>query len=169
MSYSVDMNQHYTLDNFIVKSSNEDAFFGALSVIKKPVHYNPLFLYGGMGVGKTHLLQSIAEEFEKTYEKPVLFVNARRFIDDFLFSLKNKCGWRFNQKYRNNNLLIIDDFHQVAGKRLTEQQILIIFKAMELEHRQIVLSSDRHLNAIQDLDHDLKSYCMGGLALGMAN
>jgi len=151
--------------NFTVKHSNLDAFLAALSVIREPAKYSPLFLYGGSGSGKTHLLKAIAGEFKRVHQKPVLYATAEEFCQELIYAVRNKKRESFEEKYRNNQLLIIDDLHLIAGRQYTQEEFLIMLKEYELKNRPVILSANRHPYWIYRLESDLAESCHGGLML----
>lgn len=165
MSLASNLSTRKSFYNFAVKHSNLDAFMAAFSVIQNPIKYSPLFLYGESGVGKTHLLKAIAREFKRIHRKPVLYATAENFCKELIFAIRNKQRESFDNKYRNNSLLIIDDIQFVAGRQTTQQELLTILKEFQVKDQPIILSANRHPYWIYRLEKDLAESCFGGLLL----
>ncbi len=161
------LNPHYTFNNFIVKDSNQSAFLAGLIAGQDPMKYSPLFFYGKNGSGKTHLLQSIVERFKQIHKKFILYVTAEDFLNDLMFGVKNgqEATESFWEKYRNNDLLIIDDLQFLAGKKSTQKRLLILMKEFQIQNHPIILSANHHPYHISGLDSDLAQFCHGGLIL----
>jgi len=149
----------YTFDNFIVGKFNELAYAASRAVAKNPGRaYNPLFIYGGAGLGKTHLLQAIGQEIIKNQpEKKVLYVTSEQFTNQFIFAIRSHKTKEFQQKFRKLDVLIIDDIQFVSGKEQTQEQLFHTFNDLHQENRQIILSSDRTPRSIPDLEQRLES------------
>jgi len=156
------LNPKYSFDNFVVGNSNDLANATALAVTKKPgVLYNPLFVYGGVGLGKTHLLQSIGNKLKD--KKSVIYLTSENFTNEFLDAMQNKSPAAFKNKYRNKDVLIIDDIQFIAGKERTQEEFFYTFNALHEQNKQIVISSDRPPKAIPTLDERLRSRFEGGM------
>ncbi|MEA3383688.1 MAG: chromosomal replication initiator protein DnaA [Campylobacterota bacterium] len=157
------LNQSYTFESFVVGSSNQMAYTASKAVAQKPgVQYNPLFLYGGTGLGKTHLLQAIGNDsIEKN--KNVIYVTVEQFMNDFTFSLKNKNMEHFRTKYRKCDLLLIDDIQFLSGKESTQEEFFHTFNELHTANKQIVLTSDKLPSQIAGLEERLKSRFDHGL------
>eukprot|EP01029_Cantina_marsupialis_P006539 TRINITY_DN17210_c0_g1_i1.p1 TRINITY_DN17210_c0_g1~~TRINITY_DN17210_c0_g1_i1.p1 ORF type:complete len:436 (-),score=58.10 TRINITY_DN17210_c0_g1_i1:219-1526(-) len=157
------LNPSYTFDSFVVGSSNQMAYNASLAVSEKPgVQYNPLFLYGGTGLGKTHLLQSIGNDaIEKG--KTVIYVTIEQFMNDFTFSIKNKNMEHFRGKYRKCDVLLIDDIQFLSGKEQTQEEFFHTFNELHNAKKQIVMTSDRLPSQIAGLVDRLKSRFEWGL------
>jgi chromosomal replication initiator protein len=157
------LNQSYTFDSFVVGSSNQMAFTASKAVAEKPgIQYNPLFIYGGTGLGKTHLLQAIGNDaIEKS--KNVIYVTVEQFMNDFTFSLKNKNMEHFRSKYRQCDLLLIDDVQFLSGKESTQEEFFHTFNELHNNKKQIVLTSDKLPSQIAGLEERLKSRFEHGL------
>ena len=133
--------------------------------IKELMKYSPVFLYGKAGSGKTHLLQVIAREFKNVYKKPCLYATAEDFTKELIFSIRKGQKNLFEQKYRNNGLLIIDDIQFLAGKFMTQEELLLILKEFQIKDSQIILTANRHPKCIFGLHNELIDSCYGGLML----
>ncbi len=162
-SESTILNQSYTFESFVVGNSNKMAYTASKAVADKPgVQYNPLFLYGGTGLGKTHLLQAIGNDaIEK--DKNVIYVTVEQFMNDFLFSMKNKNLEHFKSKYRQCDLLLIDDVQFLSGKETTQEEFFHTFNELHNANKQIVLTSDKLPSQIAGLEERLKSRFEHGL------
>src|SRR3990167_2283745 len=157
------LNPKYSFDNFVVGSSNELAHAAAISITKKPgALYNPLFIYGGVGLGKTHLLQAIGNTFAQTRKK-VLYITSERFTSEFITSISNQTIDSFKNKYRNKDVLIIDDIQFIAGKEQTQEEFFHTFNTLHETNKQIILSSDRTQRSIPTLEERLRSRFEGGV------
>ncbi len=158
-------NPRYTFDNFVVGSSNELAYAAAQAVTKFPgTKYNPLFLYGGVGLGKTHLLQAVGNEvLRQDPDKKVAYVTCEEFTNEFLGSLSKKKTQEFAGKYRRIDVLIVDDMQFLAGKERTQEEFFHTFNALHQASRQIILSSDRPPQALTGLEDRLRSRFASGM------
>ncbi|MBI4034260.1 MAG: chromosomal replication initiator protein DnaA [Candidatus Brennerbacteria bacterium] len=160
------LNPRYTLDSFVVGSSNELAHAAVQAIIKEVgKKYNPLFIYGGVGLGKTHLIQAAGNEILKAYEKRinVLYVTSEKFINDVVWSIRNKRMEDMKRKYRDTDILIIDDIQFIGGKASTEQEFFYTFNVLHENNKQIIISSDRPPAAIPTLEERLRSRFEGGM------
>ncbi|MGC9046732.1 MAG: chromosomal replication initiator protein DnaA [Minisyncoccia bacterium] len=160
------LNYQYTFDNFVVGSSNELAYSAGLAIVKEiGKKYNPLFVYGGVGLGKTHLIQAIGNEIKKIYQNKikVLYVPSEYFINEVVAALRNKRVEDIKSKYRNVDVLIIDDIQFIGGKPSTELEFFYTFNALHSTGKQIIISSDRPPAAIPTLEERLKSRFEGGI------
>ncbi|MEA3512906.1 MAG: chromosomal replication initiator protein DnaA [Campylobacterota bacterium] len=162
-SESTILNQSYTFDSFVIGNSNKMAYTASKAVAAKPgIQYNPLFIYGGTGLGKTHLLQAIGNDaIEK--DKNVIYVTVEQFMNDFLFSMKNKNTEHFKSKYRKCDLLLIDDVQFLSGKETTQEEFFHTFVELHNAKKQIVLTSDKLPSQIAGLEERLKSRFEHGL------
>lgn len=155
----------YTFENFIVGSSNKLAYTVALSVAEgDSIDYNPLFIFGGVGLGKTHLLHAIGHRALKRRRK-ALYVSSEDFTNDLIHSIRNKRTGDFRQRYRTIDLLLIDDIQFLAGKESTQEEFFHTFNALHRANKQIVISSDRPPRAIHPLEERLRSRFEGGLVV----
>jgi len=156
-------NPKYTFDSFVVGNCNRLAHAASLEVAENPGHsYNPLFIYGGVGLGKTHLLQAIGQVASAS-NRQVLYVSAERFTSEFIFSLHEKKADEFNNKYRNVDMLLIDDIHFIAGKEQTQEVFFHTFNELHNANHQIVFTSDRLPQSMPSLEDRLRSRFEWGL------
>jgi chromosomal replication initiator protein len=159
------LNPRYTFENFVVGPFNELAHAAASAVAKKPGFvYNPLFIYGGTGLGKTHLLQAIGNEVAKNSSpKKVKYIPAEKFTAGVVSSIKNHDIEAFKEKYRAVDVLILDDVQFLAGKEKTQEEFFHTFNSLYESNKQIILSSDRPPKAIPALAERLRSRFEGGM------
>lgn len=153
------LNKKYTFETFVVGKGNELANAAAKAVANKPGStYNPLFIYGGVGLGKTHLVQAIGNYVLANNPKAkILYVNSEKFTNDYIQSIKNGQTDRFKNTYRQVDILLIDDIHFISGKEQTQEEFFHTFNALHQNNKQIVLSSDRPPKAIPDIEQRLIS------------
>ncbi|MFC1656386.1 chromosomal replication initiator protein DnaA [Patescibacteria group bacterium] len=153
------LNPKYTFEAFVVGQSNKLAHAAGLAISKKPgKSYNPLFLYGGVGLGKTHLMQAIGHEIQKKDPKnKVLYVSCEHFCNEFIQSIRSGKINDFKKTYRGTDALLIDDIQFLAGKEGTQEEFFHTFNYLHQLNKQIVLSSDRPPKAIATLEDRLKS------------
>ena len=160
-------NDEYTFENFIVGSSNKYAHAASQAVAKNPAgHYNPLFIYGGSGLGKTHLLYAICNEVKKnTPGVKILYTKGEYMTNELIESLRNKSTAEFRAKYRQVDVLLVDDIQFIGGKEATQEEFFHTFEALHQANKQIVLTSDRPPKEIATLSDRLRSrFEMGLLA-----
>ncbi len=153
------LNPKYSFENFVVGSGSELAYAAAKAVSERPGDaYNPLFIYGGVGLGKTHLIQAIGTQILKNNPNAaVLYVSAEKFSNDFIQSVKEGSAKEFQNHYRNIDLLLIDDIQFIAGKDRTQESFFHTFNELHQQNKQIILTSDRPPKAIPTLEDRLKS------------
>ncbi len=163
------LNLKYTFDNFAVSTSNNVAFAAAQAVSQNPGNsYNPLFFYGGVGVGKTHLAQAVARTvLEKNQEGKVLFCPGDRFTNELIESIQNKTTQAFRKKYRRLHLLIVDDIQFIAGKQTVQEEFFHTFNTIVGAGGQVILTSDRAPHEIKNLEDRLRSRFSGGLIVDL--
>jgi chromosomal replication initiator protein len=159
------LNPRYTFSNFIVGSANRLAHAASLSVAERPGHaYNPLFLYGGVGLGKTHLMHAVGNQvIAKFPRKKVVYATSERFTNEFITSIQQGKIDEFRARYRRIDLLLIDDIQFIADKERTQEEFFHTFNTIHEDGKQIVLTSDRPPKAIQALEERLRSRFEWGL------
>ena len=159
------LNKKYTFDSFVVGSNNNIAQVTSLAVAESPGDvYNPLFIYGGVGLGKTHLMQAIAHFIIKTKpELKVLYVTSETFTNELIDSVKNQKNSEFREKYRNIDVLLIDDIQFIIGKESTQEEFFHTFNALYQDRKQIVISSDRPPKEMETLSERLRTRFEMGL------
>jgi chromosomal replication initiator protein len=162
-SKSTILNPSYTFESFVVGSSNQFAYTAALRVAEKPgEQYNPLFIYGGAGLGKTHLLHAIGN-FNLTKNKQVIFTSLEQFMNQFTHHLRNGTMDRFRDKYRKCDILLLDDIQFLSRKEETQKELFHTFNELHGNGKQIVMTSDQHPKKIAGLEERLRSRFEWGL------
>ncbi|MEK9181984.1 MAG: chromosomal replication initiator protein DnaA [Patescibacteria group bacterium] len=158
------LNPRYTFDSFIVGPFNDLAHAASQAIIKKTAVYNPLFIYGNTGHGKTHLIQAIGN-YAKTNnkEKKVFYLTSDKFAQEYINSLNNGKVNLFKEQYRKYDLLIIDDIQFFASKQKIQEEFFHLFNALQDNNKQLVFSSDKHPNFIQGLEERVKSRFNAGM------
>jgi len=160
------LNPRYTFKSFIVGSSNELAY-AAVSAVMKDIgkKYNPLFIYGGVGLGKTHLLQAAGNEIKNIYKNKVkvFYVTSEKFVNDVIWAIRNKKMDDVKRRYRDIDVLIIDDIQFIGGKERTEEEFFHTFNVLYENNKQIIMSSDRAPAAIPIIEERLRSRFEGGM------
>ena len=160
------LNPRYRLGSFVVGKTNELAYAAASAVIEEIGRkYNPLFIYGGTGLGKTHLIQGIGNEIKSRYNDKVRvkYVSSEKFTNDVIYGIRNKRMEDMKEKYRTVDVLIIDDIQFIAGKVSTEEEFFHTFNALYENNKQIIISSDRPPKFIPTLQDRLQSRFQGGM------
>lgn len=172
-SFKTNLNPKYTMDSFVIGSNNDLAVSVAKNVIDFPGEkYNPFFLYGGPGLGKTHLVQAIGNELlSRNPKMKILYTPVSHFYSDFVDSIKNNRGNEFSQKFQKLDVLIIDDFQFIVGKDRSQEEFFNIFNDLYQMNKQIIVTSDRLPSQIKTLDERLSSRLAmaGAIDLQMPN
>lgn len=160
------LNPRYTFDNFVVGSSNDLAYATCQAVAKSPGEkYNPVFIYGGAGLGKTHLIQAVGNEIRRAQpDAQVLYISSETFVNEFLDAIRFKKKG-FSDKYRNADVLIVDDVQFIAGKEKTQEEFFHTFNALHQANKQIIISSDKPPKSIPTLTDRLRSRFEWGMAI----
>ncbi|MGH7196915.1 MAG: chromosomal replication initiator protein DnaA [Candidatus Saccharimonadales bacterium] len=160
------LNPKYTFNSFIVGSSNDLAYTACQAVAKDPgTKYNPLFLYGGVGLGKTHLMQAVGNEISRVQPGArILYISCETFVNDFLDHVRFKKKG-FSSRYRNVDVLIVDDLQFIAGKEKTQEEFFHTFNALHQANKQLILSSDKPPKSIPTLEERLRSRLEWGMAI----
>ena len=171
MGYSnSSLNSNYTFDTFVVGNNNSFAHAAALAVAEAPgTSYNPLFLYGGVGLGKTHLMHAIGNEILRSNkEAKILYVTSERFTNEFIDAIKNNKMETFRNKYRTIDVLLIDDIQFIVGKERIQEEFFHTFNTLYESKKQIILSSDKPPRDLQLLEDRLKSRFEWGLIVDIS-
>ena len=158
------LDHRLTFSNYIVGESNQLAFSAAKRVSETLGHYNPLYIYGSVGLGKTHMLNAIGNELKKT-DKKIIYLSAERFMYQFVKSIKNKDTQKFKDVFRNTDVLIIDDIQFISGKEVTQEEFFYTFNSLIENHSQVIISCDRPPNDLDRIQDRIKSRLSGGLVV----
>jgi chromosomal replication initiator protein len=164
------LNPRYTFDTFVVGPFNELAHAAAQAIVKKPgIAYNPLFVYGGTGHGKTHLIQAIGNQLKKiNSDKKVYYVTSERFTVDYINALQNQKANSFKEKYRQYDVFIMDDIQFLSKKEMTQEELFHLFNTLYDNNKQIVFSSDQHPSYIPEMEERLKSRFSAGMIVDIS-
>ncbi len=164
------LNPQYTFDTYVIGSSNKMAHATAEAVAHKPAQsYNPLFVYGGVGLGKTHLMQATGNEILARFpDKRVAYLSAEQFVNIFIDAIKRNERLSFQSTFRNVDVLLIDDIHFLAGKESTQEEFFHTFNALYNRNKQIIISSDRPPKDIPTIEDRLRSRFEWGLIVDIA-
>lgn len=159
------LNPLFSFDNFVVGNSNQFAYAASLAVAQKPGKaYNPLFIYGATGLGKTHLLHAIGNlVYKRKLSKKIIYITSEKFINDLVNAIKEKKIEEFRNKYRKAEVLLIDDVQFISGKERTQEELFHTFNELYLDSKQIVLTSDRPPKDLEGIEERLKSRFQSGL------
>jgi chromosomal replication initiator protein len=159
------LNQRYTFDNFVVGAFNELAYAAAQAVIKNPgISYNPLFIYGPTGLGKTHLIQAVGNSFRRANkENKVYYLSAEKFGIEYTDAVRGGKAHIFKEKYRKYDVLIMDDIQFLSGKDKTQEEVFHLFNTLYDNNKQIIFSSDKAPKQITGIEDRLKSRFEGGM------
>ena len=161
----IDPNKNF--ENFIIGTSNKLAFEASKKVSEDLAHYNPLYLYGGVGMGKTHLLNSIGKKIKS--KKKVMFISAERFMYQFVKSIKSNEMVKFKDYFRNTDVLLIDDIQFMNGKEAMQEEFFHTFNALIDKGSQVIVSADRPPNKLSRIQERIKSRFAGGLVIDIQN
>ncbi len=158
------LNPRFTFNNFIIGSSNSFAHAAGLAVAQAPARaYNPLFIYGGVGLGKTHLMVSIGHHVLQNSRAKICYITSEEFLNEYISALTNRSLANFRKKYRNTDLLLIDDIHFLASKERLQEEFFHTFNSLFDARKQIVMTSDRPASEISGLEQRLVSRFEWGL------
>ncbi len=167
--YRRGLNDRYTFENFIVGSGNELAYAACQAIAARPGDkYNPLFVYGGVGIGKTHLMQAVGNEILKLNPQAhVVYISTEQFVQEFLDAIRYKKNTNFADHYRSADVLIVDDIQFIAGKEKTQEEFFHTFNALHQANKQIIISSDKPPKDIPTLEERLRSRFAWGMSIDM--
>ncbi len=170
-TYRQGLNEKYTFENFIVGSGNELAYAACQAIAQSPgTKYNPLFIYGGVGIGKTHLIQAVGNGIlAKNPGAHIVYVSTEQFVQEFLDAIRYKKNTDFAGYYRSADVLIIDDVQFIAGKEKTQEEFFHTFNALHQANKQIIISSDKPPRDIPTLEERLRSRFAWGMSIDMQN
>jgi chromosomal replication initiator protein len=164
------LNPKYSFDNFIVASFNELAYAASMAIIKTQAVYNPLFIYGNTGLGKTHLLQATGNSLkDKSPNKKVVYTTLERFYNDYVVSVQQNKSVQFREKYRRGDVIIIDDIQFISGKEKTQEELFHLFNDFHNIGKQIIFSSDKHPNLIVGLEERLRTRFNAGMTIDVSS
>ncbi|HSW66028.1 MAG TPA: chromosomal replication initiator protein DnaA [Bacillota bacterium] len=168
-AYRQGLNEKYTFDNFIVGSGNELAYAACQAVAAQPgTKYNPLFLYGGVGIGKTHLIQAVGNAvLAHNPRARVIYISSEQFLQEFVDALRFRKNTDFADFYRGSDVLIVDDVQFIAGKEKVQEEFFHTFNALHQASKQIIISSDKPPRDIPTLEERLRSRFVWGMSIDM--
>lgn len=173
--YYTSFEESYSFDNFVTGNSNKAAFVAAKTVAENPgVQHNPLFIYGGVGLGKTHIMHAIGNYIKShSPKKKIIYMTSENFTNDYIDSIKNNnskdMNRQFRNKYRNLDVLMIDDIQFISGKPSTQEALFHLFNELYQSKKQIVFTSDCHPKEIDNIDKRLTSRFQSGLTVDISN
>ncbi len=160
------LNKNYTFDKFIIDKSNELAYFSAKRVVEEfNVDYNPFFIHGNVGIGKTHLLNAIAWNLKKYKKKKFVYISAERFMYQFIKSLKMNETIHFKEQFRSIDVLMVDDLQFIAGKKSTQEEFFHLLTDLIDNKKQVIITADKSPSNINNLDYKIRSRLSGGLVV----
>ncbi len=160
------LNKNYTFENFVVDKSNELAYFSAQRVGQEfNTDYNPFFIYGNVGIGKTHLLTAIAWNIKKYNNKKFIYISAERFMYQFIKSLKMNETLSFKDQFRSIDVLMIDDLQFISGKKSTQEEFFHLLNDLIDNKKQVIITADKSPSNIKNLDYKIRSRLSGGLVV----
>lgn len=170
-TYRQGLNERYTFENFIVGSGNELAYAACQAIAAKPgTKYNPLFIYGGVGIGKTHLIQAVGNAIlSKRPGAKIVYVSIEQFVQEFIDAVRFKKNTDFAGYYRSADVLIVDDIQFIASKEKTQEEFFHTFNALHQANKQIIISSDKPPKDIPTLEERLRSRFAWGMTIDMQN
>ena len=168
---SNNLNPNFTFEKFVVGNSNNLAFAAAQAVSQSPGSvYNPFFIYGGVGVGKTHLMEAVANGvLEKDSSIRVIYTTCEKFTNEFIESISSKNSKGFREKFRRTDILLIDDIQFLSGKESTQEEFFHTFNELQGSGKQIIMTSDRHPSSLGKIEDRLVSRFLGGLTVDIGN
>jgi len=164
--FGLKLNNRYTFENFVIGQSNKHAHACSMAVADAPAKaYNPLFIYGGVGLGKTHLIQAICHRAQENFsgKLTIAYLPSEQFTNELINAIQHRSTDAFRNKYRNTDILVVDDIHFLGGKDSSQEEFFNTFNALYDAHKQIILSSDRPPKEIADLQERLVSRFGWGL------
>ncbi len=169
--YRQGLNERYTFESFIVGSGNELAYAACQAIASSPgTKYNPLFVYGGVGIGKTHLIQAVGNEvLARKPDASIVYASTEQFVQEFVDSLRFKKTTDFAKHYRSADVLIVDDMQFIAGKEKVQEEFFHTFNALHQANKQIIISSDKPPKDIPTLEERLRSRFAWGMQIDMQN
>jgi chromosomal replication initiator protein len=168
-SFRQGLNERYIFDNFVVGDGNELAFAACQAITQQPgTKYNPLHLYGGVGIGKTHLIQAVGNAVQsQDPDAKILYIATEQFVQEFVQALRNRTTADFARYYRSADVLIVDDVQFIAGKDKMQEEFFHTFNTLHQANKQIIISSDKPPRDIAGLEDRLKSRFAGGMSIDM--
>jgi chromosomal replication initiator protein len=163
------LNPRYSFDTFIIGPFNELAYSAAQAIVKQPAAYNPLFIYGPTGLGKTHLIQSVGHALrEKFPQINIFYTSSEKFTTDVVQAIQNNRISSLKERYRSYDVLIMDDIQFLSGKEKTQEELFHLFNILYDKNKQIIFSSDKHPNYIQGLEERLRSRFSAGMIVDVS-
>lgn len=164
------LNSRYVFENFVVGAFNELAYAAGLAVAENPGHsYNPLFIYGGVGLGKTHLIQAVGNKIAENFpKKRVRYISSEKLVSGIVSAIRSNNMESFKSSFSSIDALIIDDIQFISGKNKSQEEFFHVFNSFYERNKQIILSSDRPPNAISELEERLKSRFSGGMTVDIS-